>query len=280
MNSFIDHNMARRQVGNVQLAYVEQGIGEPIIFIHGSWDDHHSWDKVAHILKDSYRVVLFDRRGHSASTNGTGQGSIYHDVEDVVGLMDMLGIPSAHIVGHSYGANIAIALCERAPERIKSIFIHEPPIFSMLSGTRRLEEIKSEYFGYMKRAASLIEIGEVERAAKLFIEDVAFGKDAWVELFDECARQSILSNVDTWLDQFNDPDRLAVDVEALNILDGRVTISAGTMSLEPYGIVINRIAQINDNIKIVKIKGAGHGAHISHPDEMAMMIVNHLKIMG
>ena len=274
MSACLDHSLCRLNVGSVNLAYQDQGEGEPIIFIHGSWDDHHSWDGVAAILQNSNRVIRYDRRGHSASSGGYGQGSINEDVNDVIGFMEGLGIKEAHIVGHSYGANIAIMLCEKAPEMIKSVFIHEPPIFSLLLDEVGAAEMKEKYFILMKETASLIEAGKIENAAKLFIEKVAFGKGAWRYLFDKCARQAILSNVDTWLDQFKDPDRLAVDVNALNNISGEVVISTGTASLEPYGVVVREISKIVEKIVVVEIQGAGHGAHISHPDKISKAILH------
>ena len=274
MSEISNNSLCRLNVGSVNLAYKDQGEGEPIIFIHGSWDDHHSWDGVAAILQNSNRVIRYDRRGHSASSGGYGQGSINEDVNDVIGFMEGLGINEAHIVGHSYGANIAIMLCEKAPAMIKSIFIHEPPIFSLLSSGVAAKEMKKKYFLLMQQAASLIEAGKIEDAAIIFIEKVAFGKGAWKCLFDKCARQAILSNVDTWLDQFKDPDRLAVDVNALNNISGKVVISTGTASLEPYGVVVREISRIIEKIAVVEVKGAGHGAHISHPDKISKAILH------
>lgn len=276
MNYMFSNNLCRKNIGPVKLAFIEGGVGEPIIFIHGSWDDHNSWDKVFKILQQNYRVIAYDRRGHSASTNIDGQGSIYQDVNDVIGLMGSLGLDAAHIIGHSYGANIAIALCGQAPKKIKSIFIHEPPIFSLLNGTENLEKLKADYLRYMKNTAALIEEGYVEEAAKLFIENVAFGQGAWSSLFDECARRSFLANADTWLDQFYDPDRLSVDVNVLAKLNGRVTISIGTNSLEPYELIAKRIEKEFMGVKTVRIEGAGHGAHISHPSQIANEINNHI----
>ncbi len=280
MNMMSRKALERKNVGRVKMACLDVGEGEPILFIHGSFDDHNSWDKVANIMCETHRVVTYDRRGHSSSTDEQGQGSIYQDVGDVIGLMNVLQLKSAHIVGHSYGANVAIALCDKAPSKIKSLFIHEPPIFSLLTGNAELDRIRLSYLGTMNVVASMIEDGRVEEAAELFVDRVAFGEGFWQTMFDECARRSILANVDTWLDQYYDPDRLSIDVSALKNVGNKATISIGTSSLAPYEIIAHRIAGMIPEINLVRINDAGHGAHISHPRQIASELINHLKTVG
>jgi pimeloyl-ACP methyl ester carboxylesterase len=75
----------------VRLHYETAGSGEPIIFVHGSWTDHHSWDLVMPMMADTFKVVSFDRRGHSASEAPAGQGSIGEDVADLAAVIEALG---------------------------------------------------------------------------------------------------------------------------------------------------------------------------------------------
>ena len=280
MNMISRNMLERRDVGRVKMAFVDEGKGEPIVFIHGSFDDHHSWHKVAEIMSRSHRVITYDRRGHGSSTDEPGQGSIHEDVEDAIGLLDVMQLKEAHIVGHSYGANIAIVLSGKVPHRVKSLFIHEPPIFALLDGSAELRDMRSSYMGTMNVVATMIEDGRVEEAAELFVDRVAFGEGFWAEMFDECARRSILSNVDTWLDQFKDPDRLSIDVSVLEILGETVTMSVGTRSLPPYEIITNRIVGMIPSVMLAKINGAGHGAHISHPRQVANKLINHLNTVS
>ena len=75
--------MAMAKVNGVQLFYEINGTGEvPLVFVHGSWDFHHDWDPIVPRLADSFRVVTYDRRGHSESERPTGPGSVHEDVDD------------------------------------------------------------------------------------------------------------------------------------------------------------------------------------------------------
>ncbi len=268
--------LRRIQLESVRIAYTDQGDGDPILFIHGSWDDHHSWDGVADLLSDEYRVITYDRRGHSASTTPPGQGRMGQDVSDALELIENLGLSSTHLVGHSYGASVAIELASSSPDSTKSLFIHEPPVFSLLDGNPECIKYRKSAALLMNRSAELIEKGEIEEAARLFIEQVAFGEGSWEQIFDKAAHSAILSNVDTWLDQFRDPERLAVDVTALRHYRQRITLSTGTNTLPAYSQIVQQLIRILPSLKVAEITGGGHGAHISHPTEIANAIRAHL----
>lgn len=59
----------------VELFYDVRGAGEPLVLVHGSWGDHHSWDPVVAPLSASFEVVVYDRRGHSQSERPAGRGA-------------------------------------------------------------------------------------------------------------------------------------------------------------------------------------------------------------
>lgn len=269
--------LLRLQLAHVKLAYIDQGQGEPLVFVHGSWDDHHSWDAVTSSLGGNYRTITYDRRGHSASTSIAQQGSVLEDISDALELIETLNLHNVHLVGHSYGATIALAAAAFRPESIKSVFVHEPPLFSILNKTDAEKELVRQYTERMTQAAAMIEAGEIEKAARLFFEKVAFGAGSWHTLFDESARRTALINADTWLDQYRDPDRLALNLNNLSNFKGAITISAGSQSLPIYPQVAKRIAESYPRVRIEAIAGAGHAAHISHPKQFAALLKKHLS---
>lgn len=90
-------------IDDIQLYYEERGEGAPLVLIHGFSGSGVIWTEWAASLTERYRVVVPDLRGHGRST-GTLE-TIYHErfAEDVVALLDHLGIDRAHFVGHSSG---------------------------------------------------------------------------------------------------------------------------------------------------------------------------------
>ena len=72
--------MATATVNGVQLFYELTGTGEiPLVFVHGSWVSHRTWERVVPLLADSFRVLTYDRRGHGESERPTTQGSVRDD---------------------------------------------------------------------------------------------------------------------------------------------------------------------------------------------------------
>lgn len=101
------------------LTYVEAGPadGAPLILLHGYTDNSRSWSLLAPHLGDR-RLIMVDQRGHG----GSAAPDCCYDpavmAADVVGLMDVLGIGSADVVGHSMGSLTAAALAAWHPERV------------------------------------------------------------------------------------------------------------------------------------------------------------------
>lgn len=252
------------------------GDGEPLLCIHGSWDDHHSWEGVTAELSDRFRVIRYDRRGHSASSAPPGQGRIGEDVADAIALLDHLGVGRAHVMGHSYGACVAVLMAATAPERVESLLVHEPPLFGMLTGDATA--LREAAAADMREAAALLRAGETEAGVRLFVERVGFGAGSWEILFDAKARATMLRNAGTWLDQHGDPDRLLVDVGALATFPRAIGFSTGSRTLPTYAEVTRRAAAILPGAAIHMIEEGGHGAHISHPRAVAVAFRRHAGI--
>ena len=107
----------------VQIAYLDQGQGEPVLLLHGFGGNKESWQQavVPRLIAAGFRAIAHDARGHGASGNPTASGQYgQEDVNDVVRLLDHLSITRAHIVGYSRGAWIASRLVVQQSPRVRS----------------------------------------------------------------------------------------------------------------------------------------------------------------
>lgn len=103
--------MATAKVNGVRLYYELQGARQvPLVLVHGSWDSHRDWDLVVPALAESFRVLTYDRRGHSQSERLDGQGNVREDVADLAALIEHLGLAPAWVAGNSFGTSIALRL--------------------------------------------------------------------------------------------------------------------------------------------------------------------------
>jgi pimeloyl-ACP methyl ester carboxylesterase len=115
--------------GPVELAYLDEGTGEPIVLIHGfasnketNWV-HPSW--VTTLTRAGRRVIALDNRGHGASTKLYDPAAYHSDLmaSDVLALLDHLAIARADVMGYSMGARIAAYCAVLAPERVRSVVL-------------------------------------------------------------------------------------------------------------------------------------------------------------
>ena len=115
--------------GDVEIAYLDEGEGDPIVLVHGfastknvNWV-YPTW--VSDLRKDGRRVIALDNRGHgeSAKLYDPAQYSIPIMAGDVVALMDHLEIPRADVMGYSLGGRMTAWLGLNAPERLRSAIL-------------------------------------------------------------------------------------------------------------------------------------------------------------
>jgi pimeloyl-ACP methyl ester carboxylesterase len=125
--------MPTANVNGVRIFYELNGTGDALVLGHGSWVSHHSWDPVAPRLADSFRVLTYDRRGHSESERPTGQGSVREDVTDLATLIEHLGLVPAWVTGNSFGASITLRMAGERPDLFRGLLGHEPPLFWLLA---------------------------------------------------------------------------------------------------------------------------------------------------
>jgi pimeloyl-ACP methyl ester carboxylesterase len=256
--------MSFATINSVDLYYEITGRGEPMILVHGSWGDHHNWDPVVPLFTQAFQVVTFDRRGHSQSETGAGQGSFAEDADDLAGLIEQLGIGPAHVVGNSGGAAIALRLAAKRPDLCRSLVIHEPPLIGLLDGR---PEFKAMIGGFYERVGAVVELlkaGQMELAAQRFVETIAFGPGAW-DTLPGPIRETFIRNAPTFLDETNDPEGLTLELTSLRAYERPALVTTGTESPPFFKPITAAVADGLPSSTVHTFEGAGHVPHLSHP---------------
>jgi len=130
---------------NIKLHYTEHGSGEPLILLHGNGEDSSYFERQITFFQNRYRVIAVDTRGHGKSPRGTAPLTLNQFADDLRAFMDELNIASAHILGFSDGANVAMLFALAHPTRVKSLVLNGGNLFpeGLTEQTRR--EIDEEY---------------------------------------------------------------------------------------------------------------------------------------
>lgn len=96
---------------------------EPLLMLHSLGTDNRIWDGPAEILRQSFRLIRPDLRGHGLTTVTPGPYSIDGLARDMLALLDALGLPAVHIAGVSIGGMVAQAMAALAPGRVRRLLL-------------------------------------------------------------------------------------------------------------------------------------------------------------
>lgn len=110
-------------IGDADLYYEAQGAGAPLLLVPGLSGVATFWAPQAPGLARDFRVVVHDHRGTGRSTHSRIRYSVEQMADDVLRLMDALGIASTHFVGHSTGGAIGQILAQDHPDRLRSLVL-------------------------------------------------------------------------------------------------------------------------------------------------------------
>ena len=113
--------MAIVQLGDLTMNYMDQGSGQPIVFIHGLGESALSWRNQLEHFSKTHRVIAMDLRGHGSSRGGEESISMKQFADDCVALIDALGISRAHFVGLSMGGLVLQEMAKSAQQRMLSL---------------------------------------------------------------------------------------------------------------------------------------------------------------
>ncbi|MGH6670666.1 MAG: alpha/beta fold hydrolase [Xanthobacteraceae bacterium] len=111
---------------NVEIAFLDEGEGTPIVLVHGfASNKEANWvvpDWIATLTRAGYRAIALDNRGHGASSKPYDPAAYHMDLmaADVCALLDHLRLPRADVIGYSMGARIAAVLALAHPQRVRS----------------------------------------------------------------------------------------------------------------------------------------------------------------
>lgn len=258
--------MPESKVNGIGLHYELEGSGPPLALVHGSWGDATNWRFVVPGLAQNFRVLAYDRRGHSRSERPATPGSIDEDGDDLAALLEALDLAPAHVVTNSWGGNIALRLATRRPDVYRSLSCHEPPLFSLLEGDTDSQEMLQRGARSLEEVGRRIAAGDHEGAARQFVEEVAFGPGAWEHELPAETRAVFVQNAPTYLDELQDPNQLNVDRDALARLEMPVRLTEGSESPPVFPRVIDRLAKLIPRATREIIDGAAHVPQLSNPD--------------
>ena len=115
--------MSKANIRDIQIHYEEYGEGPPLIMILGLGQDTATWEFQISDFSKQFRLILLDNRDSGKSSSCSETYTTETMAQDILGLMDHLGITRAHLLGTSMGGMIAQQVALVAPEKVISLVL-------------------------------------------------------------------------------------------------------------------------------------------------------------
>ncbi len=239
-------------VEDARLRFRDEGAGPAVILLHGWTLDLEMWDPQVARLRQEFRLVRVDRRGHGFSS---GTPSPARDATDVGALCHHLGLTRVVVIGMSQGARSALAFAGGAPERVDAIILDGPPSFELAPAD---EDVPFEHFRTVAR----------KRGMPAFRREWLRHPLTQLRTADPQMRAHLIAMIERFAgNEFTDPP-LESDVPALPrssnapalVLNGELDVPRRIQSADRLSVQLPRAER-------AVIRGAGHLPSLDRPDE-------------
>jgi pimeloyl-ACP methyl ester carboxylesterase len=230
------------------------GAGEArrLVLVHGSMDRASSFSRLMSRLGD-FSVDTYDRRGYGGSAS-LGPASFDEQVGDLVAVLN--GAPAV-VFGHSFGANVVLAAAAAYPSLVPAAFVWEPP-----------QPWLAWWPGSSVSAGAALATMAPQDQAEWFMRRVV-GDRVWERLPESTRRQRRAEGPALQAEMASLRDGPVFDAAQVKI---PVMVGRGGRSKVHQRRSSRELAASLPHAELVEIPDAAHGAHLTHPAELAALV--------
>ena len=261
------------RVNGVELEYEVAGSGEPVLLISPVLADGFLPLLSEHVLADSYELIRYHKRGWVGSTHTEGPVSVVDHAADAAGLLDHLGVASAHVAGHSSGAAVAAQLALDHPETVDSLLLLELSLLSVPAGAAFFEAAGPAFEAYGN--------GDHEDAFAIFMSVVGGVDWATCRAALEAGVPGSVAQAVKDADTFFGVELPALGEWAFGA-EQAATITCPVLSVlgsdtQPLWVEVAAFLRSSvANVEECTIDGVGHLLHIQRPEPVARAMAEFL----
>ncbi len=261
--------MPSAHVNGRDLEYLEKGTGDPLILVHGSLGDYRDWAFQMEPFSKRYHVVAYSRRSHypNAWTDYAPDYSLNVERDDLVALIDSLGLGKVHLLGHSYGAYTATLVARDHPTVLRSLVISEPPILALLTNDSSTASLYDEFENnVVEPTKAQFRSGNYEKGVRVFLDGVLGIKDVFDQLAPE-DKEITMQNARTLVPEIGiSPQRDPFTQEDAARIITPTLLLKGELSPAFLRSIADTLSQYLPNCEMRIIAGASHAMLGTHPE--------------
>jgi pimeloyl-ACP methyl ester carboxylesterase len=248
----------------IQPFFRELGTGPGVVCLHSNASSSSQWARLMERLAKDFHVIAPDLFGAGREPRWPTQGELTLS-EEVAALEPVFKLAGDQfvLVGHSYGAAVALVAAVQQPERVRAMVLYEPTLVSLVDGQSQPPNEADGIRMAVEQAAASLARGDRTTAAKVFT-DYWMGEGAWLARSD-AQRDSIeasIGHLAAWSDAlFGDPTPLA----AFGELHVPVLLLVGTDTRAPARAVAGLLTKVLPCLELQELHGLGHMGPITDP---------------
>jgi pimeloyl-ACP methyl ester carboxylesterase len=241
----------------------EAGAGPGVVCLHSNASTSSQWRTLLESFAGTFHVLAADSLGAGQSPAWPTERTV--SLHDEAALLEPVfaraGDPFA-LVGHSYGAAVALVAALAQPQRVRALALYEPTLFALLDAEAPPPNAADGIRAAVADAAAALDAADPDRAAEHFI-DYWMGKGSWAQM--PAARKGPIAasivNVRGWVGALlNEPTPLA----AFSALNVPVLYMMGKDSPASSRGVGRLLTSALPQVQVVEFEGVGHMGPITH----------------
>jgi pimeloyl-ACP methyl ester carboxylesterase len=262
--------MAIEVISGRQTGVRYAGEGEPALLLHCSLAHSGAWGGVMAGLADRLAMVAIDQPGHGATEFDPALDIQDQACETTIAVLERMEGP-AHLIGHSFGATVALRCAVERPDLVASISLYEPVYFSLLAqgnpDAYKREMTDAEAFSKYLLA------GEWQQAVEAFLD--RWGSHGGFHVMPEAQQKYMLKTIPMILENTHSiiEDRVGpVTLENIGELNMPCLLMEGAHSPETIKLLTDLLADTIPNAQRRLFPTTGHMGPISHAPELARAV--------
>lgn len=266
-----------QRVNEYDIAYIELGKGDPLIFVHGSLSDYRSWSLQMDVFSRYFRTISLSlRHCYPEPWDGKeGDFSIRRHASDLTEFIKKLKLGPVHLAGHSRGGALALFFAAANPLLVRSLILADPaPFDSMLPVDPAAVKESEHRTSFVNTTIDYLEQGDIDAGLALFTDSVGT-KGTW-DALPETIRQIRRDNAWSIKSLVTDAKESFTASDAQKITSP-VLLLTGEKSPCLYGIMHSALEQCLLDYTKKTISNASHGMHSENPVEFNAFVLDFLK---
>jgi pimeloyl-ACP methyl ester carboxylesterase len=260
--------MPHADIGGQRLHYEDTGSGDDVIvFSHGLLMDHSMFQPQIEALGDDWRCITWDERAHGATQSTDAPFDYWEMADDLLGLLDHLGIERAVLAGMSQGGFLSLRAALKQPDRVRALVLMDTQ-----AGVEDAE--KTQAYNQLMEAWMAPD-GPPQQALDT-VSAIILGLDfadapLWQERWVAMPKSDVRRAYDTLIGREDDV------APRLSELTMPALVVHGEQDLAIDHSLAARLAAALPDGELVSVPGAGHAANLTHPDQVNAALLSFLE---